>query len=258
MAETMTDDDILRLLVDATDPAQFESLFKQHDARMTVEFAQRAGGLWSYALDAKKYGLGQRAAMIAARAFLRNNKRAESIRAFFEYTQFSFLGANTPDEYNDVRNSMRGIGEKAQAIHAADTAFMALTRAAECGFFAVDGEPDFYKQQDWMRLSVSDLVEAGAVMPANAITELPNFFSTFVDVLCALFNKTRERVWLNDPQMEGEWWRKLAAVVERSVPVEYELPGPENHAKRRALAALSEQFGNPEMALKRLEFGLKA
>jgi hypothetical protein len=257
MANTMADDDILRLLVDAADPAQFEALFKQYDGRMTVEFAQRAGGLWSYAVDAQKYGLGQRAAMISARVFLRNNKRAESIRAFFEYTQFQFLAANTPAEYDAARKAMRGIAEKALATQAPDTAFMALTRAAECCFFAVQGESDFYKQQDWMRLGVSDLVDASVIMPANALTALPNFFRTFVDVLCALFNNTRERVWF-DPEMQGDWWRKLADVVERSVPVDYELPGPENHDKRRALAALSEGFGNPEVALKRLEFGMRA
>ena len=96
-------------------------------------------------------------------------------------------------------------------------------------------------------------------MPANALTEQPNFFGTFVSVLGALFLKSQERVW-TDPEMSNNWWRTLAAAVEAKVPIEYELPASRPNAdqdrSRRALASLSETFGNPEIALKRLEFGM--
>jgi hypothetical protein len=196
--------------------------------------------------------------MVAGRVFLKNGLWAEAIRAQFEFTQFQFLAANTPDEYRDTRKALGEIAARAIQIGAVDTAFMAYCRSAECCFFAIEGEPDFYQQQDWIRTGTFDLVQAASVMPANAERELPNFFGTFVSVLCALFTTSRERVW-TDPEMSADWWGTLAAAVERNVPIAYELPGSRStgqHGARRTLAALSEAHGNPQIALQRLELGL--
>ena len=261
MPSEISNNELLKLLIEAeSDLNRFQALMKQYDKQLTADFARAAGDVWSQAMGRQQHGLAQRAIMVAGLVFLKNGLRAEAIRAQFEFTQFQFLAANTPDEYRDARKALGEIAARAMQVGAAATAFMAHTRSAECCFFALDGEPDFYKQQDWIRVGTSDLVEAASVMPANAEQELPNFFGTFVSVLCALYTMSRERVW-TDPEMTTDWWRKLAAAVERNVPIAYELPAsrPEagQHNTRRTLAELSESHGNPEIALKRLELGLQ-
>ena len=82
-----------------------------------------------------------------------------------------------------------------------------------------------------------------------------------MSVLCTLYDRCRQRVW-TDPQMTGEWWKTITELAERAVPIDYQLPAPRSdtapHEVRRVLAELSERYGDPNIALRRLEHGLGA
>ena len=248
-----------RLLQFAFESEKFEAILNRRPEHITPQLADSAKDMWRQALAQREAGLAQRAILTAYRIFQRLGNQASVYGCELNYHETSFMAANTPDEYIDLRNQLRETARRAAAAGALDTAFGALTRAADCAFFAAEGDADDETKTDLLAKCGGDLAEAAIRAPEDAAHQASEYFSTFVSLLAAFcdLDVTRSALRTVDSQL----FRQLAAAAERLIPPDFEVPGgsrpgTDMRRVRLVLAELSLDYGDAEAGARWLEHGL--
>src|SRR5215213_9539540 len=129
----MTVDELLQ----AGAEGRLSDLLAERGHEVTPELAEEVRNVFRQATSSGDGNLAFLAAGVAAQVYLTLGDRYNALLNQIDFQQLAFMGANTADEYADVRDGSSQLLAMASEIGAQDLAFRAAVLAADSSFFAI-------------------------------------------------------------------------------------------------------------------------
>ena len=224
-------------------PEALEKSVAQNKEKITPELASRARQAFKQAISEQDGSTAMLAAILASRLYGQLGDRFNELRNQIDFCQMRFMGAQTADEYTQVRSQALQLTNAAKSIPSAPLAFEALTLAADSAFFASQ-ESSGLDSDDFLVTSLQDLL--GAIEYADQVKH-DGVFEKFVSLLAAAINEGMSKFFVDPTQAKvDDLLKRLAPAVEKTIPVEFEFKG--NVEKTANMASiftqLADRYGN--------------
>lgn len=224
-------------------PGALEKSLEQNKEEITPELASLARQAFKQAISERDGQTAMIAAILASRLYGQLGDRFNELRNQIDFCQMRFMGAQTADEYTQVRKQALQLTDMAKSIPSIPLAFESLTLAADCAFFASE-ESSGLDSDDHLVTSLQDLLSA--IEYADQV-EHDGVFEKFVSLLTAVVNNSMSKLFLDPTQAKvDDLLRRLAPAVEKTVPVEFEFAGDAEKTANTAsvLTQLADRYGN--------------
>lgn len=224
-------------------PEALEKSLEQNKDKITPELASVARQAFKQAISEQDGQTAMIAAILASRLYGQLGDRFNELRNQIDFCQMRFMGAQTADEYTQVRRQALQLTEVAKSLPSIPLAFESFTLAADCAFFASQ-ESSGLDSDDYLVTSLQDLV--GAIEYADQV-EHDGVFEKFVSLLAAVVNNSMSKFFVDPTQAKvDELLKRLAPAVEKTIPIEFEFEG--NVEKTANMASiftqLADRYGN--------------
>ena len=224
-------------------PEALEQSLEQNKDKITPELASLARQAFKQAISERDGNTAMLAAILASRLYGHLGDRFNELRNQIDFCQMRFMGAQTADEYTQVRKQALQLSNIAKSLPSIPLAFESLTIAADCAFFASQ-ESSGLDSDDYLVTTLQDLV--GAIEYADQV-EHDAVFEKFVSLLAGAVDVCMSRVFLDPTQAKiDDLLRRLALAVEKTIPVEFEFAGDVEKTAKMAgiLTDLDDRYGN--------------
>ena len=244
----------LEQLIDLSlrDNEAFTAMMDGHSREITPELAIEAHGIFIEAMKTQQFGYAAKAACTASSLYLALGDRHAGLKHYIYFQQMRYMVASTEEAYQNIREVATGLISMAEEISAFDLAFASATLAANCAYFTGDLQDAPAAKEQWMRLTLGDLILASGYGPRAVRDDLEQFVSLltgFMEIITTLVPSP-------DTVLELQL-RQLAQAVENFVPEDFrfQIYGDSTKSANSArwLAVLSRRFGNSDVAKRRLE-----
>jgi hypothetical protein len=224
-------------------PEALEKSLEQNKEKITPELASLARQAFKQAISEQDGQTATIAAVLASRLYGQLGDRFNELRNQIDFCQMRFMGAQTADEYTQVRRQALQLAEAAKSISSTPLAFESLTLAADCAYFASQ-ESSGLESDDYLVTSLQDLL--GAIEHADQV-EHDGVFEKFVSLLTAVVDNSMSKFFVDPTQAKvDDLLKRLAPAIEKTIPVEYEFEGNVEKTANMAsvLTQLADRYGN--------------
>ena len=207
-----------------------------------------------FALEAMQRGAGDAAIaayLLAGSVYLRNGDRRGMLSSQLNQAEVMFLAAQTTDAYADVFALARNTSGYARQARLPDVAWWAHGLAADSAFWGAEAATAEADRRSWLQQALEALVSAEDLPdPLAAGASLLRL----VSVLVAIYQRTVVQEWGPAEDEVDRTLRRLAALAERVIPVDYRFEDAQKteHTAHH-LAALSQRYGSAASAEARLK-----
>jgi hypothetical protein len=213
--------------------------FQSHPQYLRPEVAEAAREDFKRAANQGQAGLAYHAAMAAATIYLRLGDRPNALLNRFDTLQMLFMGANDPDEYDDVRQQILEVHEMARGIDDERIAFRSLVLAADTAWFAAQAAAGGTLEGLEPRLvgTLQDVlaalggVEAAAQQPDERVwvERLASLLAAAVDAAMSTYWRTAQ------DDIDGLLPQLAAAADALPIDLTFEQEGPQKQASVAAV-----------------------
>lgn len=235
---------LTQLLQSATQgPAALEKSLEQNKDKITPELASTARQKFNQAISEQDGGTAMFAAIVASRLYGRLGDRFNELRNQIDFAQMRYMGAQTVDEYTQVRKQALQLTEVAKSLPSIPLTFETLTLAADCAFWASEAASGL-ESDDWLVTTLEDL--GNAIEHADQVKH-DRVFEKFVSLLAAAVDNGMSKVFLDASQSKVDGLlRRLAPAAENAIPVDFEFQGNVEKTAQVAtvLTELADRYGN--------------
>jgi hypothetical protein len=216
-------------LLQAAAQGHLQEELKSH--KLTPQLGAAARQVFDQALAAQRGGDAMAAAYLAASIYQALGDQPNRVANLFDLLQVRFMVADTPPQYQSVREqalSLVGLADNAKSPR---FAFYASVLAADCAFFVTQGTND---NVAWLVTTLRDLKAVSE--RADGFQKDLNFVK-FVDLLANVANMAMPRLFLDKDQADVDSLLKaLAQRVDTLIPPDFEYPNnPQQTAKISAV-----------------------
>lgn len=250
-AEEPLPPDALRALVeDMARASDFAQWWREHESALTIENAVAARELGTAAVESSQLGMARAFFTFAAFTHLHLGDRVAALDAMFNDQQLQYVLAATPEEYGEVRKSALSFLAKARQANASNLAVRFATLAANCSFFAHEGEGDDIEGES-VAIILRDvnlaLHEAERRTAELNLEDLASLTAATVQIAMREFYRNAEEIF--------ELLHETARASESVVASNFSFANQEEKTIDTAevLARLSLYHGSPVVAAARLE-----
>jgi hypothetical protein len=232
-------------------PAALDNWLAAYPSEVTPALAT---SLHTVALDFGSQRLAQGvalASMAEAQVYRKLNAIEPALEALAMHLEATFAMAESGALYTHVLESAVAVAGQAIEAGLRPLAFRMRVVAADCAFWTAEGAQDPDAKARWLLRGLAELDEAARAVasPADLIT-----LERYASVVMAILKRSRDMNWgARAPQVE-RLRQALAGATERFIPVDYTFPNSPEKTEYGAaiLAELSSEYGNPQIASRRL------
>lgn len=220
-----------------------EQELDKHRQRITPQLGAAARKLFEEAFDARDGNRALAAATVASVIYRRLGDQANEVRNLIDSMQLQFMRAERVEEYSRVRDNSRQLMALADGLPSPPMAFKAAVLAADCAFFASESTTIGPANEDWLVITLRDLVLA--CDRAKGV-EHNVWFVKFVDLLSTAVDRAMTRFWADaEKDQVAALLRHIAAAVEALIPADFKFPGDAVQTSKIAavLTQLADEYG---------------
>jgi hypothetical protein len=229
---------------------QFDEWARANPSKLQPGLAAALDARGDSELERGRYGHAAHAFMGATQVWQHLDRFVESTRSVSMYVKSNYMYSSDPSEYAQVRPQAIAVEQQAKSLNLNALGFELRVVAADSAFWAAEGVERGSDKTSWIVHAIGDLVLAAKDAPPD--TPVLQFASVAAAVAYRAMGSTAEE----NVQRTTPLLMELARATERLVPVNFVFPDNRDTTRSIAthLAALSNEFGNPNVAARRLAF----
>jgi hypothetical protein len=206
----------LRNLMDTG--ANVDSFLEAHPDVSSPTLADDLHALSGEALVGGQLDTAKLAAVVGGSLNLRLGREVEALQDREMMLQVDYQRAESPDQYEQVRESFLELGDRADELGEARRALRARCFAIQSGYFGSEAADEPQEQERWVRRALDDLIRCLEAQEQPMSAENATFL---MDFAFAPLDLATARVW-----METEIMSAVLAKVSSEIDVHIPLDAP--------------------------------